>query len=226
MSSATIVDAAHEVGEVVEAHADDGERSRRLPMPTVKALAGAGLMRMCVPAVYGGPEIDPPTMVEAIEAVARADGAAGWCSMIASTTASMAAYLPAATAEEIYGDPSSITGGVFAPNGTGTATTVDGRQGFAVTGRWAWGSGGWKRAPGGLHGKTLAKESAEVCNSEQHGLCHGNDIRSHQKPLWETQTLHTFWFCSIRYNLCPVVVDTFREQTPSFCILYCSNHFV
>jgi alkylation response protein AidB-like acyl-CoA dehydrogenase len=80
-------------------------------------------------------------MVEAIEAVARADGAAGWCSMIASTTASMAAYLPAATAEEIYGDPSSITGGVFAPNGTGTTTTVDGRHGFAVTGRWAWGSG-------------------------------------------------------------------------------------
>ena len=110
-------------------------------MPTVKGLTDAGLMRMCVPAAYGGPEVDPPTMVEAIEAVAHADGAAGWCSMIASTTSSMAAFLPVDAATEIYGDPSSITGGVFAPNGTGTATWVDGHDGFVVTGRWAWGSG-------------------------------------------------------------------------------------
>ncbi len=96
---------------------------------------------MCVPQVYGGPEVDPVTMVEAIAAVAHADGAAGWCTMIASTTSSMAAFLPADAAREIYGDPTSITGGVFAPNGKGVATSVDGVDGFAVTGRWAWGSG-------------------------------------------------------------------------------------
>jgi alkylation response protein AidB-like acyl-CoA dehydrogenase len=126
---------------LVEAHADDGERLRRLPLPTVKALADAGLMRMCVPQVYGGPEVDPVTMVEAIAAVAHADGAAGWCTMIASTTSSMSAFLPADTAREIYGDPTSITGGVFAPNGKAVATSVAGVDGVAVTGRWAWGSG-------------------------------------------------------------------------------------
>ena len=141
MGSSTIVDAAKDLSELIEAHADDGERLRRLPLPTVKALSDVGLMRMCVPATYGGPEIDPATMVQAIEAVAHADGAAGWCSMIASTTSSMAAFLPAASATEIYGDPTSITGGVFAPNGTGTSTAADGTAGFAVTGRWAWGSG-------------------------------------------------------------------------------------
>jgi alkylation response protein AidB-like acyl-CoA dehydrogenase len=81
------------------------------------------------------------TLVEAIEAVSFADGAAGWCSMIASTTSSMAAFLPAASAAEIYGDRTSITGGVFAPNGKGVATSLDGADGFSVTGRWAWGSG-------------------------------------------------------------------------------------
>lgn len=141
MSAPSIVATAAGLAELIEAHADDGERGRRLPMPTVKGLTDAGLMRMCVPGEYGGPEVDPPTMVEAIEAVAHADGAAGWCSMIASTTSSMAAFLPAETATEIYGDPTSITGGVFAPNGAGTATSVGGRDGFAVTGRWAWGSG-------------------------------------------------------------------------------------
>jgi indole-3-acetate monooxygenase len=141
MGTDTIVTAARDLAELIEAHADDGERLRRLPLPTVKALADAGLMRMCVPAAYGGPEVDPLTMVDAIATVAHADGAAGWCTMIASTTSSMAAFLPAGAAREIYGDRSSITGGVFAPNGRGVATTVDGTNGVSVTGRWAWGSG-------------------------------------------------------------------------------------
>ena len=141
MGTATIVEAARDVAELVEAHADDGERLRRMPMATVKALADADLMRMCVPRSYGGPEVDPMTMVEAIATVAHADGAAGWCTMIASTTSSMAAFLPADVAREIYGDPTSITGGVFAPNGKGVVTSVDGVDGFTVTGRWAWGSG-------------------------------------------------------------------------------------
>jgi indole-3-acetate monooxygenase len=141
MGASILVAAARDLAEVIEAHADDGERLRRLPLPTVKALADAGLMRMCVPEAYGGPEADPVTMVEAIEAVAHADGAAGWCSMIASTTSSMASFLPEETAREIYGNRSSITGGVFAPNGKGVATTIDRTEGFAVTGRWAWGSG-------------------------------------------------------------------------------------
>ncbi|MGE5210504.1 MAG: acyl-CoA dehydrogenase family protein [Acidobacteriota bacterium] len=136
-----LVAAAVGLSDLVEANADDGERLRRLPAPTVEALTAAGLLRMCVPAVYGGPEADPVTLVRAIEAVARSDGGAGWCTMIASTTSSMASFLPPESAAAIYGDPSSVTGGVFAPNGTGVTATVDGVDGFAVTGRWAWGSG-------------------------------------------------------------------------------------
>ena len=143
--SADVLSAAQDVVEVIEAHADDAERSRRLPADTVAALVAGDLMRMCVPSTYGGPEVDPVTMLRAISTVAHADGAAGWCSMIASTTSSMAAFLPAESAVEIYGDPSVVTGGVFAPNGTGVASVsdVDGREveGFRVDGRWSWGSG-------------------------------------------------------------------------------------
>jgi alkylation response protein AidB-like acyl-CoA dehydrogenase len=132
-----LVAAAEAVGGVVSEHADEGERLRRLPQATVDALVAAGLTRMCVPAVYGGPEADPLTVLEAIEAVAHADGAAGWCTMIAATTSSLAVFLPPPAAELIYGDPAVVTGGVFAPNGTGTVDA------HAVTarGRWAWGSG-------------------------------------------------------------------------------------
>ena len=141
MAEGELVRAAYGLRAAIEAHAEDGERLRRLPMPTVKALVDADLMRMCVPAIYGGPETDPMTMVAAIEAVSSADGAAGWCSMIASTTSSMAAFLPEASALEIYGDRTSITGGVFAPNGHGVGARRNGVAGFEVTGRWAWGSG-------------------------------------------------------------------------------------
>lgn len=132
-----IVLAAREVGELIEAHADESERTRRQRPKVVKALAQAGLMRMCVPAAYGGPEVDPITMVRAIESLAYADGAAGWCSMIASTTSSLSLFLEPEWARKIYGDPTTITGGVFASNGT--AERVEG--GWTASGRWMWGSG-------------------------------------------------------------------------------------
>lgn len=138
---AAVLAAASDIAELIEAHADDAEAERRLPMPTVEALTQGNLMRMCVPAAYGGPEVDPPTMLEAIATLAHADGAAGWCSMIASTTSLMSSFLPEEGAREIYSDASLVTGGVFAPNGAGTAITRNDEAGFDVTGRWAWGSG-------------------------------------------------------------------------------------
>jgi alkylation response protein AidB-like acyl-CoA dehydrogenase len=114
------------------------EAERRLPAPLVEALRDAGLFRLFVPTRYGGPECEPLTGLRAIETVAQADGAAGWCVNIASTTATMSWYLDPAWAQRIYGDPTVITGGTFAPNGRGRA--VD--DGFVIDeGRWSWGSG-------------------------------------------------------------------------------------
>jgi alkylation response protein AidB-like acyl-CoA dehydrogenase len=132
-----LVEAAEGVHELVEAHADKAEQGRRMPKRLVQALRDAQLFRMCVPKVYGGPEADPVTMVRAIETVATADGAAGWCTMIASTTSSMSLFLEPDWARCIFGDPKTIAGGVFAPNGQAAAT----EEGWRVTGRWQWGSG-------------------------------------------------------------------------------------
>ena len=132
-----VLAAARSVGAIVRDHADEAESLRHLPAPVASALRDAGLFRLCVPAVYGGPEVDPMTMVQAISAVSEADGAAGWCVMIASTTSSLAPRLAGEWAEPIFGDPLSVAGGVFAPNGRGVR--VDG--GHRVTGQWPWGSG-------------------------------------------------------------------------------------
>ena len=75
--------AADRVAAVAAAHAAEGEQLRRLPMPVVEAMRAEGVQRMCVPAAYGGPELDPPTILQVIERIAAADGAAGWCTMIA-----------------------------------------------------------------------------------------------------------------------------------------------
>lgn len=138
---AEILGRIDDLHEMIAAHAAEGEAARRLPAPVVDALTRADLMRLCLAAEYGGPEVDPVTLIDAITAVSAADGAAGWCAMIASTTSSLAAFLPAEHAREVYGDPAVVTGGVFAPNGRGTGEVVGGTAGFRVTGRWSWGSG-------------------------------------------------------------------------------------
>jgi len=129
--------AAEAAAAVAGQHADEAEQQRGLPPVVVAALRDAGVLRMCVPAAYGGPEVVPPTMLEVIERVARADGAAGWCTMIASTTSLLSHYVEPQQARRIWGDPMRITGGVFAR--LGSATRVEG--GYRVTGRWSWGSG-------------------------------------------------------------------------------------
>lgn len=132
-----LVEAARSLRPLVQANADEAERTRRVPPVVVDALRDAGLFRLCVPHAYGGPESSPMTLVEVVEAISSADAAAGWCVNIASTTSSMALFLPPVWADEIYSDPAVITGGAYAPSGT--AERVGG--GHLVTGRWQWGSG-------------------------------------------------------------------------------------
>lgn len=137
VGTSALVQAALDLGEVVEAHADRAEQQRRLPAALVRALRDAQLFRLAVPEAYGGPEADPLTILRCIEAVAWADGAAGWCTMIASTTSSLSMFMEPEFAAQIFADPKTVTGGVFAPNGTAAAKG----DGWTVDGRWMWGSG-------------------------------------------------------------------------------------
>jgi alkylation response protein AidB-like acyl-CoA dehydrogenase len=132
------LDAARALATGIRDRAEHIERHRRLPAELVHTLAEAGLFRLCVPQTFGGGEVDPCTMVQVIEEIAMADGSAGWCVMIGATSGLLSAYLPEATAREIYAEaPHAVTGGVFAPFGTATAVA----DGYRVTGRWPFASG-------------------------------------------------------------------------------------
>src|SRR3954453_10295823 len=117
--------------------AAEAERDRRLPAQLVTEMADAGVFRLCVPRAAGGLEEHPTVLVETVEALARGDGAAGWCAAINATSGLLAGYLPEETAREAFGPPRAIAGGVFAP--IGRATRVEG--GFRGTGRWPFASG-------------------------------------------------------------------------------------
>lgn len=117
--------------------ADEMENARRLPADLAASLAELGVFRLVTPESVGGLEASPRQIFETVEALAKGTASAGWCSMIASTTALNAAYMPLADAKEIYGPAETITGGVFAPMGR---ATVEG-DGYRVTGQWQWGSG-------------------------------------------------------------------------------------
>jgi alkylation response protein AidB-like acyl-CoA dehydrogenase len=137
MSESVLFAAAEKLAPKIRAHADEIERARRVPEPIVAELADAGLFRMLVPRALGGAEVTPATMIRAIEAVARADGSAGWCVMVGATSGLVSAYLEEDVAREVYGDPRAISSGVFAPTGT----AIEEGDHYRVSGRWSFASG-------------------------------------------------------------------------------------
>ncbi|MCC6921394.1 MAG: acyl-CoA dehydrogenase family protein [Alphaproteobacteria bacterium] len=135
---AALLAAAEAFAPELEARAAEFERERRLPAELAHRMAEARLFAMMVPDVYGGVEADPLTAAEVIERLAIADGSAAWCVFIGATSGMTAAYLPPATAREIFSSPAIVTGGVFAPRGRAD-DLGDGT--YRVAGRWQWGSG-------------------------------------------------------------------------------------
>lgn len=114
------------------------EAERRLAPELAEAFGKAGFWRACIPRQAGGLEVPLREQLAAFEALARADGSAGWCAMIAATAGVVYAYLdPATAAELVRANPEASTAGVFAP--TGTAEDDDG--GVRVNGRWRFASG-------------------------------------------------------------------------------------
>ncbi len=137
METVSPLAAARDLAPVIAARAADTEGARRLPADLASQIAAAGLFRLLVPRDLGGAEATPAEAFATLETLGAADAATGWCVMIAATTALVSAWLPRAQAETVFGDPATITGGVFAPMGKAVADGDD----YLVSGRWAWASG-------------------------------------------------------------------------------------
>ena len=129
-----------ELAPLIREHADRGERERHLMDPVVEALQDAGLYHMLVPRTLGGLQVDPLTLYQVIEAVARVDGSTGWCLFINGCAPISAAFLSDDAAEAIYGHGArTIMAGAVFPYGR--AVPLAG--GYRVSGRWAYARGCW-----------------------------------------------------------------------------------
>src|SRR5271167_446859 len=75
-----------ELAPGVAARAAEIEAGRRIPPDLVQALKSIGIFRMFVPQSHGGLEVDLPTALEIVAALARIDGSVGWTAMVANTS--------------------------------------------------------------------------------------------------------------------------------------------
>jgi alkylation response protein AidB-like acyl-CoA dehydrogenase len=95
------------------------------------------MFRLPMPAAWGGPEIDIVTQTEIIEALSRADGSAGWCTMFGSDGGFYSAFLDEEVGRALYPDLDALTAGGVLPAGRLDRTP----GGYRLSGRWAFGSG-------------------------------------------------------------------------------------
>lgn len=135
LPSTTMTEA--DVLPIAREHAAETETLGHLHPAVFDALVAAGTLRRWVSSDVGGEDATVTEVLRSIEHTSRADGATGWCVMIANTTALTSHRLSAEWADTIFSDTAACTGGFGMP--AGTARVVPG--GLEVTGEWAWGSG-------------------------------------------------------------------------------------
>jgi alkylation response protein AidB-like acyl-CoA dehydrogenase len=132
------LDAAIEsAAKLAQADAARAEQARALTPAVLEELRATGLMRAGAPAELGALEAPPARTLGAAESIAAGDASAGWCVSIAATSSLLSAYLPEDGAGEVFGDPSNVAAGVWAPMGR----AVPAKGGVRVSGRWSFCSG-------------------------------------------------------------------------------------
>jgi len=130
---------ARELAPVVRGFAPAIDRDRKLPTEVVTLLRDAGMFHALLPKNVGGQEADAVTAARLAEEIARGDGSAGWCVMIAGQQCAFAGFLTTDDAKAIYGN-GGIVAGTARPIGRAVATS-DPADGFIVSGRWPFASG-------------------------------------------------------------------------------------
>lgn len=121
----------------IRSRRQEHEKQRYLSADIVDKFKEIGIYRAFTPKEFGGDGKSPAEFLQAIEAIAAADGSAGWVASFGMSPAYLAA-LPMESIEQVWKDTPDIVfaGGIFPPQ---PAVRVDG--GFKVSGRWQFASG-------------------------------------------------------------------------------------
>ena len=113
------------------------EDNRRLPAETIDALADAGLMRMRIPARYGGYESKMSTVVDVVSELARGDGSTSWTVAVWAISSWMVGLFPDDVQDEVFADPDVRISGILSPR----AVAIPAAGGVILNGRWSFNTG-------------------------------------------------------------------------------------
>lgn len=135
---ADLVSRVHKFGPVFAEGVAEGERERRLPDATVRAIDESQVSRLWTARAYGGLETDVRTLSEVAKALSHHCPSTSWVVNNINGSNLLAAKFPRAARDEVFGGhPGAKLASVFAA--TGTAVRTDG--GFLLTGSWPYATG-------------------------------------------------------------------------------------
>jgi 3-hydroxy-9,10-secoandrosta-1,3,5(10)-triene-9,17-dione monooxygenase len=120
---------------VLRERAARAEQLRRLPDETFADFQEAGLFRALQPRRYGGFELDPGVLYQAVMEVGTACGSSAWILGVIGVHNWHLAIFPPQAQEDVWGeDTSAQLSTSLAP--TGTIECVEG--GYRLSGRWSF----------------------------------------------------------------------------------------
>ncbi len=179
----------------LRAAATEIEAGRRVPQALANELGADGFFRMLVPETLGGGEVHPRTFARTLMALGRGDGATGWIAMTGSTTGLLTAYLADEGAREVLGgEAHEALAGVFAPTGRAVPATVEGVEGYRLSGRWSFASG-CENAPWRVGGGLVFDEGATGPRMTAAG---GPEVRSFFFRAEDSQVVDTWKTAGLR----------------------------
>ncbi|WP_165944252.1 acyl-CoA dehydrogenase family protein [Micromonospora sp. KC213] len=117
--------------------AQKAEESRRLPEDVIAAITDAGLLKMRLPARYGGYESDMRTVVDVVSELGRGDGSTAWTMAVWMISSWMAGLFPDEVQEEIFSTPDVRISGILSPG----AVAVPTEGGVILNGKWSFNTG-------------------------------------------------------------------------------------
>jgi 3-hydroxy-9,10-secoandrosta-1,3,5(10)-triene-9,17-dione monooxygenase len=135
---AELVERVHKIGPILAGGVAEGDRTRRLPDATVRAIDEAQLSRLWTAKAYGGLETDVRTLSEVTKALSHYCPSTSWVVNNINGSNLLAAKFGQAARDEVFGNnPDAKLASIFVA--AGEAVRSDG--GYLLTGKWPYGSG-------------------------------------------------------------------------------------
>src|SRR6185437_7430865 len=113
------------------------EENRRIHEDIIDALTDTGILKMHIPARYGGYESDMGTVVDVVAELGRGDGSTAWTVGVWMIASWVIGLYPDEVQDEIYATPDVRICGILSP----TAVAVPADGGYIINGKWSFNTG-------------------------------------------------------------------------------------